>query len=156
LLLGIESPGSYSGTINKGFDTAKLRQAFETFSRFPFYYHGTSSGNDRTEDEMMQIPVFAKSWDDLSPTKNCVSRSIRRLRNSWKLRGYYIGDDSIVIQMLSTPGLETNQQADNAKLIRCSCCGSRRKHPHRSLDLRLARFALSVPDCPGRAGSQSF
>jgi hypothetical protein len=63
LLLGIESPQDrILEQLNKGFDTAKLRQAFKTFSRFPFYYHGYFIyGNvTETEDEMMQIPVLQR------------------------------------------------------------------------------------------------
>ncbi len=112
LLLGIESPQDrILEQLNKGFDTAKLRQAFATFSQFPFYYHGYFIyGNvTETEEEMMQIPVFAKELglDSITYQKLRIEKysPLRELVESTP--GYYIGDDSIVYsESLGRPGLK--------------------------------------------------
>jgi len=100
-LLGIESAHDHIlNQLNKGFDTAKLRESFETLKKFPFYYHGYFIyGNvGETEKEMMQIPVFARELgldsityqklriEKYSPLKDLVESA----------PGYFIGDDSIV------------------------------------------------------------
>jgi anaerobic magnesium-protoporphyrin IX monomethyl ester cyclase len=103
LLLGIESPTDrILAQLDKGFDTVKIRRAFDTFREYPFFYHGYFIyGNlTETEDEMMQIPVFAKELglhsityqklrlERFSPLKELVEST----------PGYYVGDDSIVYQ----------------------------------------------------------
>jgi radical SAM superfamily enzyme YgiQ (UPF0313 family) len=112
LLLGIESPQDrILEQLNKGFDTAKLRRAFDTFSRFPFYYHGYFIyGNvTETEEEMMQIPVFAKELglDSITYQKLRIEKysPLRELVEATP--GYYIGDDCIVYsESLGRPGLK--------------------------------------------------
>ncbi|MGB6068332.1 MAG: radical SAM protein [Desulfomonilaceae bacterium] len=112
LLLGIESPQDrILEQLNKGFDTAKLRQAFRTFHKFPFYYHGYFIyGNvSETEAEMMQIPVFAKELglDSITYQKLRIEKysPLRDLVEATP--GYYIGDDSIVYsESLGRPGLK--------------------------------------------------
>ncbi len=110
---GIESPTDrILDQLNKGFDTAKLREAFDIFRRYPqFYYHGYFMyGNvTETDDEMMQIPVFAKELglhsityqklriEKYSPLKELVEAT----------PGYYIGDDRIVYREgIGRPGLK--------------------------------------------------
>jgi anaerobic magnesium-protoporphyrin IX monomethyl ester cyclase len=111
-LVGIESPQDrILEQLNKGFDTAKVRQAFQTLRKFPFYYHGYFIyGNvNETEEEMLEIPVFAQELgldsityqklriEKYSPLKDLVDRT----------PGYYIGDDTIVYsELLGRPGLK--------------------------------------------------
>jgi len=111
-LFGIESPTDrILEQLNKGFDTAKLRTAFETFRQYPFYYHGYFMyGNvTETDEEMMQIPEFAKELglhsityqklriERYSPLKELVEAT----------PGYFIGDDRIVYREgIGRPGLK--------------------------------------------------
>ena len=63
LLLGIESPTDrILNQLNKGFNTAEIIEAFQVLNTFPFYLHGYFIyGNvSETDEEMRQIPVFAK------------------------------------------------------------------------------------------------
>lgn len=100
-LLGIESPQDrILQQFNKGFDTAKLREAFKTFRQFPFYYHGYFIyGNvGETEEEMLQIPTFARELglDSITYQKLRIEKysPLRELVESSP--DYYIGDDTIV------------------------------------------------------------
>ncbi|MGC8908416.1 MAG: B12-binding domain-containing radical SAM protein [Desulfomonilaceae bacterium] len=100
-LLGIESPQDrILEQFNKGFNTAKLREAFQTFRKYPFYYHGYFIyGNvGETEDEMLQIPTFARELglDSISYQKLRIEKysPLRELVES--APDYYIGDDTIV------------------------------------------------------------
>lgn len=100
-LLGIESPHDrILEQFNKGFDTATLRKAFQTFRQFSFYYHGYFIyGNvNETEDEMMEIPAFARELglDSISYQKLRIEKysPLRELVEATP--GYYIGDDTIV------------------------------------------------------------
>lgn len=100
-LVGIESAQDrILEQLNKGFDTAKVRSAFETLRKFPFYYHGYFIyGNvTETDEEMMEIPVFAKELglDSITYQKLRIERysPLRELVESTP--GYYIGDDTIV------------------------------------------------------------
>ncbi len=100
-LLGIESPQDrILEQFNKGFDTAKLREAFQTLKKFPFYYHGYFIyGNvGETEEEMLQIPAFAKELglDSITYQKLRIEKysPLRELVESNP--DYYIGDDTIV------------------------------------------------------------
>jgi anaerobic magnesium-protoporphyrin IX monomethyl ester cyclase len=111
-LLGIESPQDrILEQLNKGFDTAELRKAFQTLRKFPFYYHGYFIyGNvGETEAEMMQIPVFAKELglDSITYQKLRIEKysPLKELVESTP--GYFIGDDSIVYsEELLRPGLK--------------------------------------------------
>ncbi|MDQ7784770.1 MAG: radical SAM protein [Desulfomonilaceae bacterium] len=111
-LLGIESAHDHIlEQLNKGFDTAKLREAFATLRKFPFYYHGYFIyGNvGETEDEMMQIPVFARELglDSITYQKLRIEKysPLKELVESTP--GYFIGDDSIVYsEALGRPGLK--------------------------------------------------
>lgn len=101
MLLGIESPTDrILEQLNKGFDTAKVRQAFKVFRQFPLYYHGYFIyGNvTETDEEMLRIPVFAKELglDSITYQKLRVDKysPLRELVESNP--GYYIGDDRIV------------------------------------------------------------
>jgi radical SAM superfamily enzyme YgiQ (UPF0313 family) len=101
MLLGIESPTDrILEQLNKGFDTAKLRRAFETFRQYPFYYHGYFIyGNvTETEDEMMQIPVFAKELglDSITYQKLRIERYSPLKEVVEATPGYFVGDDNIV------------------------------------------------------------
>ncbi len=111
-LLGIESPTDrILDQLNKGFDTATVRKAFESSRNYPFYYHGYFIyGNvTETEEEMMRIPVFARELnlhsityqklriEKYSPLKELVETT----------PGYYIGDDRIVYREgVGRPGLK--------------------------------------------------
>ncbi|MFH1115291.1 MAG: radical SAM protein [Pseudomonadota bacterium] len=111
-LLGIESAHDHIlDQLNKGFDTAKLREAFETLRKFPFYYHGYFIyGNvGETEEEMMQIPVFARELglDSITYQKLRIEKysPLKELVESNP--NYFIGDDSIVYsKALGRPGLK--------------------------------------------------
>jgi len=100
-LLGIESPHDrILEQFNKGFDTATLREAFQTFRKFPFYYHGYFIyGNvNETEDEMMEIPAFAQELglDSISYQKLRIEKYSPLRAVVEDTPGYYIGDDTIV------------------------------------------------------------
>ncbi len=101
MLLGIESPTDrILEQLNKGFDTERIRKAFEVFRQFPLYYHGYFIyGNvSETDEEMLRIPVFAKELgldsityqklrvDKYSPLRELVEANPE----------YFIGDDRIV------------------------------------------------------------
>ncbi len=101
MLLGIESPTDrILEQLNKGFNTEKVRSAFKVFRQFPLYYHGYFIyGNvGETDEEMLQIPVFAKELglDSITYQKLRVDKysPLRELVESTP--GYYIGDDRIV------------------------------------------------------------
>ena len=111
-LLGIESPTDrILEQLNKGFDTCRLRKAFEEFRKHPFYYHGYFIyGNvTETDEEMMNIPVFARELglDSITYQKLRVDRysPLRELVESTP--GYYVGDDRIVYREgVGRPGLK--------------------------------------------------
>lgn len=111
-LLGIESPTDrILDQLNKGFTTATVREAFETFRKYPFYYHGYFIyGNvTETDDEMMQIPAFAKELglDSITYQKLRIEKysPLKELVESTP--GYYIGDDHIVYREgVGRPGLK--------------------------------------------------
>lgn len=98
-LLGIESPTDrILKQLNKGFDTAEVRKAFETFRQRPFYYHGYFIyGNvNETEEEMLQIPVFADelgldsiTYQKLRADKHSPLRDLVQATP-----GYFVGDDN--------------------------------------------------------------
>ncbi len=101
LLLGIESPQDrILEQLNKGFDTATVRRAFEVFRGFHFYCHGYFIyGNvNETEEEMMQIPTFAQELglDSITYQKLRIEKysPLRELVEATP--DYYIGDDNIV------------------------------------------------------------
>ncbi|MCA1959856.1 MAG: B12-binding domain-containing radical SAM protein [Desulfomonile sp.] len=100
-LLGIESPTDrILEQLNKGFTTATVREAFETFRKFPFYYHGYFIyGNlTETDEEMMQIPVFAKELglDSITYQKLRIEKYSALAELAASTPGYYVGDDRIV------------------------------------------------------------
>lgn len=111
-LLGIESPTDrILAQLNKGFNTATVRKALESLRQYPFYYHGYFIyGNvTETEEEMMQIPVFAKELglDSISYQKLRIEKysPLKDLVESTP--GYYIGDDRIVYREgIGRPGLK--------------------------------------------------
>jgi len=130
LLLGIESPHDrILEQLNKGFDSAAVRRAFETFRQYPFYYHGYFIyGNvTETEDEMMQIPVFAQELglDSITYQKLRVEKYSPLKELVEATPGYYVGDDQIVYsEQLGRPGLKrisrqiTRQFYTPARLVR--------------------------------------
>lgn len=111
LLLGVESPTDrILQDLGKGFDTAELERAFEVFNQYPFYCHGYFIyGNvNETEEEMLQIPVFAKKLgldsityqklraEKYSPVHDLVAAA----------PDYFVGDDHTVYHRdLLRPGL---------------------------------------------------
>jgi len=111
-LFGIESPTDrILDQLDKGFITATVRKAFETFRKYPFYYHGYFIyGNvTETDDEMMRIPVFGKELglDSISYQKLRIEKysPLRELVESTP--GYYVGDDRIVYREgVGRPGLK--------------------------------------------------
>jgi radical SAM superfamily enzyme YgiQ (UPF0313 family) len=111
-LLGIESPTDrILDQLNKGFDTATVRKAFETFRKFPFYYHGYFIyGNlSETDEEMMQIPVFAKELglDSITYQKLRIEKYSPLKELAESTPGYYIGDDHILYREgVGRPGLK--------------------------------------------------
>jgi anaerobic magnesium-protoporphyrin IX monomethyl ester cyclase len=111
-LFGIESPTDrILDQLDKGFNTATVRKAFETFRKYHFYYHGYFIyGNvTETDEEMMQIPVFANELglDSISYQKLRIEKysPLKELVESTP--GYYIGDDRIVYREgIGRPGLK--------------------------------------------------
>ncbi len=66
LLLGIESATDrILAQLDKGFNTAQVREAFAVLKKFPFWYHGYFIyGNlNETEDEMLAIADFARELE---------------------------------------------------------------------------------------------
>jgi len=101
MLMGIESSTDRILTqMAKGFDTATLRRAFQTLRQYPLYYHGYFIyGNvTETEEEMMQIPVFARELglDSITYQKLRIERYSPLKALVEATPGYYIGDDRIV------------------------------------------------------------
>jgi radical SAM superfamily enzyme YgiQ (UPF0313 family) len=131
-LLGIESPQDrILQQLNKGFDTAKLRRAFEVLRNYPFYYHGYFIyGNlNETEEEMMQIPGFAKELGLHSITyqKLRIEKYSPLTELVKATPGYYIGDDTILYsERLGRPGLKriskqiTREFYTSAQLLKIS------------------------------------
>jgi anaerobic magnesium-protoporphyrin IX monomethyl ester cyclase len=111
-LFGIESPTDrILAQLDKGFDTATVRSAFETFRKFPFYYHGYFIyGNiTETDGEMMQIPVFAKELglDSITYQKLRIEKYSPLKELAEATPGYFIGDDRIVYRVgVGRPGLK--------------------------------------------------
>ncbi len=111
-LLGVESPQDrILAQLDKGFDTGTLRKAFETFRVYPFYLHGYFIyGNvGETEDEMMQIPVFAQELglDSITYQKLRIEKYSPLKELVEATPGYFIGDDRIVYsEELRRPGLK--------------------------------------------------
>jgi len=111
-LLGIESPTDrILEQLNKGFNTETVRTAFETFREYPFYYHGYFIyGNiTETDDEMMQIPVYAKELglDTITYQKLRVEKYSPLKELVENTPGWYIGDDTIVYREgIGRPGLK--------------------------------------------------
>ncbi len=111
-LLGIESPTDrILEQLNKGFDTAKLRKAFETFRKYPFYYHGYFIyGNvTETDEEMLRIPDFAKELglDSITYQKLRIEKYSPLKELVEQTPGYFIGDDRIVYREgVGRPGLK--------------------------------------------------
>lgn len=112
ILFGIESPTDrILQQLDKGFDTAAVRTAFEELRRYPLYCHGYFIyGNvTETDEEMMQIPVFAKELglDSITYQKLRIEAysPLKELVESTP--GYYIGDDHIVYREgIGRPGLK--------------------------------------------------
>jgi anaerobic magnesium-protoporphyrin IX monomethyl ester cyclase len=160
LLLGVESPQDrILEQLDKGFDTATLRTAFETLRKYPFYLHGYFIyGNvGETEEEMMQIPVFAKELglDSITYQKLRIEKYSPLKELVEKTPGYFIGDDRIVYsEKLRRPGLKrvsrriTRQFYTPAHLVRII-----RKLFHIGLISRQMFFPLmmSFPIVLGRA-----
>lgn len=101
LLLGIESPTNrILEQLNKGFDTATVREACATLRTYPFYLHGYFIyGNvTETEEEMMQIPLFAQELglDSLTYQKLRIEKYSPLKDLVEQTPGYFIGDDHIV------------------------------------------------------------
>jgi anaerobic magnesium-protoporphyrin IX monomethyl ester cyclase len=111
-LFGIESPTDrILNQLDKGFNTATVREAFETFRQYPFYYHGYFIyGNvTETDEEMMQIPVFGKDLglDSISYQKLRIEKYSPLKELVEATPGYYIGDDRIVYRDgIGRPGLK--------------------------------------------------
>ena len=111
-LLGIESPTDrILDQLNKGFKTAAVRKAFETFRKYPFYYHGYFIyGNlTETDEEMMRIPAFAQELglDSITYQKLRIEKYSPLKELVEVTPGYYIGDDRILYREgLGRPGLK--------------------------------------------------
>ncbi len=112
LLLGIESPTDrILEQLDKGFTTAELRTAFQSLRNYSFYCHGYFIyGNvTETDEEMMQIPVFAKELglDSISYQKLRIERHSPLRALAEATPGYYIGDDGILYREgIGRPGLK--------------------------------------------------
>ncbi|MFC1835295.1 B12-binding domain-containing radical SAM protein [Thermodesulfobacteriota bacterium] len=112
ILFGIESPTDrILEQLNKGFDSAEVRQAFKTFQKYPFYYHGYFIyGNvTETDEEMLQIATFAKELglDSIAYQKLRIERYSPLKELVEATPGYYIGDDHTVYREgIGRPGLK--------------------------------------------------
>jgi anaerobic magnesium-protoporphyrin IX monomethyl ester cyclase len=159
-LLGIESPTDrILEQLDKGFTTATVRRAFETFREFPFYYHGYFIyGNlTETDEEMMQIPVFARELglDSITYQKLRIEKYSPLKELAEATPGYFVGDDRILYREgVGRPGLKrisasiTRQFYTPAQLLRIV-----RKIFHIGLFLpgSMAPLVLSLPIVLGRA-----
>ncbi len=97
LLLGIESPHDYIlANLSKGFNSAKVRTYFETFNKYPFYYHGYFIyGNiGETEEEMMYISKFADEigLDSITFQKLRIERFSPLREIAQNTPGYHVTD----------------------------------------------------------------
>ncbi len=112
ILFGIESPTDrILAQLDKGFTTDTVREAFETFRQYPIYYHGYFIyGNvTETDEEMMQIPVYAKELglDSITYQKLRIERYSPLKELVETTPGWYIGDDNIVYREgIGRPGLK--------------------------------------------------
>ncbi len=162
-LLGIESPTDrILEQLDKGFTTETVREAFETFKRFPFYYHGYFIyGNvGESEDEMMEIPVFAKELglDSITYQKLRIEKYSPLKEVVEATPGYFIGDDGIVYsEELRRPGLKRIAKQITAafytpaqlwsltrKIFRIRLFGAR----------HIGAFVLCVPVVPANAAGR--
>jgi radical SAM superfamily enzyme YgiQ (UPF0313 family) len=153
-LLGIESPTDrILDQLNKGFKTAKVREAFQVFRKYPFYCHGYFIyGNvGETEDEMMQIPTFARELglDSITYQKLRVEKYSRLKELVEETPGYWIGDDhTVYCEGLGRAGLKrisrqiTRQFYTPSQLLR-----SARKTFHIGLftSRNVVPFLVSIP-----------
>jgi len=97
LLIGIESPHDrILAQLNKGFDSAAVREAFAVLRKYPIYYHGYFIyGNiGETEEEMLYIPKFAKEIgvDSITYSKLRIEKFSPLKQIAEKASGYYIAE----------------------------------------------------------------
>ncbi len=112
LLLGIESPTDrILEQLDKGFTSAEVREAFKSLGRYSFYCHGYFIyGNiTETDEEMLQIPVFAKELglDSISYQKLRIERHSPLRALAEATPGYYIAEDGTLYREgIGRPGLK--------------------------------------------------
>jgi len=95
LLMGIESPTDrILEQLNKGFDSATVREAFKVLKRYPIFYNGYFIyGNiGESKEEMLHIPEFAKEigLDFISCNKLRIERFSPLRTLAEKTPGYHI------------------------------------------------------------------
>jgi len=95
LLVGVESPHDrILKQLNKGFDSATIREAFKTLNRYPLFYSGYFIyGNiGETKEEMLYIAQFAKEigLDSIACNKLRIERFSPLRALAEKTPGYHI------------------------------------------------------------------
>jgi radical SAM superfamily enzyme YgiQ (UPF0313 family) len=95
LLMGIESPNDrILEQLNKGFDSATVREAFKVLKKYPIFYNGYFIyGNiGESKEEMLYIPKFAKEigLDFISCNKLRIERFSPLRELAEKTAGYHI------------------------------------------------------------------
>ncbi|MDD5583855.1 MAG: radical SAM protein [Candidatus Omnitrophica bacterium] len=95
LLLGIESPHDrILAQLNKGFDSAMIREAFKVLNKYPIYYNGYFIyGNiGETKEEMLYISQFAKEIgiDSIATNKLRIEKFSPLRALAEKTPGYHI------------------------------------------------------------------
>ena len=96
-LIGVESPHDWIlKELNKGFNSAAVRKAFEVFKNYPIYYHGYFIyGNiEETEKEMFYIAQFAKEigLDSITYSKLRIEKYSPLKEIVENTPGYHMGD----------------------------------------------------------------
>jgi len=97
LFIGVESPHDrILEDMNKGFDSAKIRNYFSVLKRYPIYYHGYFIyGNiGETEEEMLYIAQFAKeiNLDSITFQKLRIEKFSPLREIAEKTAGYHVTD----------------------------------------------------------------
>jgi len=101
LLIGIESPHDrILAQLNKGFNSAAVREYFKILKKYPLYYHGYFIyGNiTETEEEMLYIPKFAREigLDSITFLKLRIEKFSPLRELVEKTQGYHIGSNGVL------------------------------------------------------------
>ena len=161
MLMGIESPTDrILGQLEKGFDTAKLRRAFETLRDYPFRAPGYFQIWERYGNRSRRcsiLPVFAQELglDSITYQKLRIEKysPLRQLVEDTP--GYYIGDDNIVYQERGNgrPYLKRiSSQITREFLLHSGTSAENPPETHRHRRVQTGERRASRPESPGGAG----